>query len=278
MIFSQIKKLTNIIFGLSAIYIISLQLIYYYNYKNGIKPMDLRVFQMMSGLTASKSIGINDKQIVYKLLNITKFTFTMLRYVNKITFPLLFILFFLLFSIDSTWAQFIFIALPHSLFYAIFGSRTFFIIIYPLFYYLINVIFFKSKLNLINNRLVYISTNNMNFNNSVQFIQNLKQMDIIYNEINEYNKILYSKQLCLYIFYNNYVCACFIYVSLFSLAPLFLKCIMAFFSISIVISFIFFIQMTSNLFNECFNSYKYLNSYLIKNSHKIPIKSKFKVK
>jgi len=53
----------NIILILVSLYVIILQLIYYYNYKNGIKTYGLRVFQMMSGLIAPKSIGIYDKKI-----------------------------------------------------------------------------------------------------------------------------------------------------------------------------------------------------------------------
>ena len=45
------------------------QIMNFYNYINGIKPMDLKVFSMVSnGLITHKSIGFNDKQMVYKLI------------------------------------------------------------------------------------------------------------------------------------------------------------------------------------------------------------------
>ena len=37
----------------------------YYNYINGIKPTDLRVFLMISGLITPKSIGLMDKIVIY---------------------------------------------------------------------------------------------------------------------------------------------------------------------------------------------------------------------
>ena len=37
---------------------ITSQLVYYYNYKRGIKPTFVRVFQMMSGLVTPSSVGL----------------------------------------------------------------------------------------------------------------------------------------------------------------------------------------------------------------------------
>src|SRR6185437_4043593 len=48
------------------------QLLNYFNYSRGIKPRDLCVFWMLSGLITPISIGIHDKHIVYKLLTFSR--------------------------------------------------------------------------------------------------------------------------------------------------------------------------------------------------------------
>src|SRR6201995_4702777 len=53
-----------------SIFILSSQLINYYNYMNGRKPTDLKVFHMISGFISPKSIGINDRKLVIKLCKI----------------------------------------------------------------------------------------------------------------------------------------------------------------------------------------------------------------
>src|SRR6195952_137217 len=62
----------NIAFILTSILGLTSQWIYYYNYRNGIKPTFLRVFQMMSGLVSPKSLGLTDEQQIRKLCDKTK--------------------------------------------------------------------------------------------------------------------------------------------------------------------------------------------------------------
>ena len=65
------------------------QLIYYYNYKNDIKPTFLKVFQMMSGLVSPKSIGLTNEKQIYKLIKLSKRLFFICEFVVKIAVPLL---------------------------------------------------------------------------------------------------------------------------------------------------------------------------------------------
>src|SRR5882672_8260902 len=68
-------NIANIISSLLNIFCIYLQIINYINYRNGIKPTDLRVFQMITGLISPKSIKINDRTLVNQLCFITKTLF-----------------------------------------------------------------------------------------------------------------------------------------------------------------------------------------------------------
>ena len=60
-------NIAGILYGILAL---NSQLIYYYNYKNDIKPTFLKVFEMMSGLVSPKSIGLTNKEQIYKLVKI----------------------------------------------------------------------------------------------------------------------------------------------------------------------------------------------------------------
>ena len=62
-----IRQHFDMLFILASILALSSQLIYYYNYKMGITPTFLRLFQMMSGLVPPKAIGLTDERFVFKL-------------------------------------------------------------------------------------------------------------------------------------------------------------------------------------------------------------------
>ena len=59
--------LANSICFIGSIMCITCQLFNYYNYRIGIISRDLSVFQMVSGLIAPMSLGINDMNLVLKL-------------------------------------------------------------------------------------------------------------------------------------------------------------------------------------------------------------------
>ena len=63
LMFGTDNTLAMLVVCISAV-CISCQLLNYNNYNQGIKPVDLQVFQMISGLKSPQSIGINDRQTV----------------------------------------------------------------------------------------------------------------------------------------------------------------------------------------------------------------------
>ena len=66
--FIGLRQQLAIIFLLMSTLTVGSQLIYFYNYRNGIKPTHLRIFQMMSGLVSPKSLGLTDVEEVIKLV------------------------------------------------------------------------------------------------------------------------------------------------------------------------------------------------------------------
>ena len=58
---------------LASILSLSFQIIYYKNYRNGIKPTFLRVFQVIWGLVPPISLGLNNVKQIKKLTKITTY-------------------------------------------------------------------------------------------------------------------------------------------------------------------------------------------------------------
>jgi hypothetical protein len=87
--FFRAKTHFNLIIVFSTILAINSQLIYYYNYKNGIKQAYLKVFDMMSGLSSPKSIGLTNKEEIYKLIKDSKILFSFNKSNSYIVLPLI---------------------------------------------------------------------------------------------------------------------------------------------------------------------------------------------
>ena len=60
----------NMLAMILTLCLLLLQILNFYNFHHGIQPMDMRVFQMISGFIAPKSLGIDDKILVHKFYNL----------------------------------------------------------------------------------------------------------------------------------------------------------------------------------------------------------------
>ena len=69
--FIGIRQLYSILLSLASMITLLSQLCYYYNYRNGIKPSFLRVFQMMSGRVPPIRLGLTNEIEIKRLLRIT---------------------------------------------------------------------------------------------------------------------------------------------------------------------------------------------------------------
>ena len=86
--FLGIRRYGNIGGGLYFVLAMISQIIYYYNYKNDIKPTFLKVFEMMSGLVSPKSIGLTNKEQIYNLVKQTKTLFIFCEYNLDLIIPI----------------------------------------------------------------------------------------------------------------------------------------------------------------------------------------------
>src|SRR5580704_9926325 len=83
----ELKIHANMLFSLGLIMSITSQFIYYYNYKRGIKPTFVRVFQMMSGLVTPSSVGLYRETDITRLLR-HKFVYNIIKINNNYFIPL----------------------------------------------------------------------------------------------------------------------------------------------------------------------------------------------
>jgi hypothetical protein len=108
------------------------QLISYYNYKNGIKQTYLKVIDMMSGLISPKSIGLTNKEEIYKLMKKSKILFSFCIWnINNVLPPIGFSLNLLPFIINYSFLEIIIFGIPHSFFYAIAVHYTSSLMLWP---------------------------------------------------------------------------------------------------------------------------------------------------
>jgi hypothetical protein len=171
------------------------QLIYYYNTKNNINATYLKVYDMMSGLVSSKSIGLTNGEEIYKLIKQSKLLFSFCRCDNQILFPILsFSANFLPFVLNCSALNTIIFGIPHSLLYAIGIHYVCTINVWQFFYFrlicrYINIKFKES------NDFVSQLTSRRKLIKWKKILRIIRNLDAKYSELDECNQEIWSKYL-----------------------------------------------------------------------------------
>ena len=255
-----IRKHISFIFALVSFLELVFQLIYYKNYRNGIKPTFLRVFQMMSGLVSPKSLGLTDEQQIRKLLSQTK---TLLKYIyinNNVIMPLVAITIMIsVFLIKTNLYETICYGIPNAFIYAVYIVHLMNLVIYPFMIFYTNCVYLKMKINSLNERLLEMQRRKR----FIRIRETLQSFYSIYSEINEYNTTLYSDLLFWFWNIMGTMIVFLLYSFLFGYLNLITK--LMFIYVLCFWSFVFlFIIFTASSVIYCANkSYKTLNSMFI---------------
>ena len=190
--FIGLKIEFTIVCDLMLILCIGSQIIYYYNYKNGIKPTFLRVFEMMSGLVSPKSIGLSDEKEILKLLRKTRLLFKYSKINNEKIAPILCLLNLLIpYLLNSSTIETIIFGIPNLFLFVVHNYELQNIIVYQFFYFYLLCYYLKNEIHSINRSI------KEKLNNS-ELLRIMYSLDSLYKEINEYNSQFWSKFLLLF--------------------------------------------------------------------------------
>jgi hypothetical protein len=250
-------------FNTAACLVISIalfsQLVQYYNYKNDIKPSYLKLFEMLSGLRSPKNIGLTDKEEIYKFAKLSKLLFTGSEFLTKIAMPFLsFLLPFLSFCLKCSLKELILYALPHSILFGFSAYSVHSIIFWQIIYYYLICQYLKCKLKTINNSLRKLSDRRVITYKKVLHI--LKNLDSIYEEIDDYNSNYWSKFLfIIWVTFATLINTMFYFIFFIEM-NLILKIIFIYFTIQFLLILLLIINTTASVSLKANKSYSLLNS------------------
>ena len=143
---------------------------------------------MMSGLVSPKSIGLTNKEEIYKLVKKTKRLFILCKYNIELIIPIItFFISFVPFIMNCTVFETIIYGIPHSILFSMGCYYVFNINIWQVVYLYIMCRYIKIKLNELNNNFSHRIRKHLR-TNSRYLSKKLFLLNSIYSEINEYNR------------------------------------------------------------------------------------------
>ena len=191
-----VRRHFNVLFSATVVLSICSQIFYYYNYRNGIKPTFLRLFQMMSGSVPPKAMGLNNSKDILSITKKAKFLFKFVDF-NMRSFLPLFALLAVLFVYYYQWTEYVLIyGFPNGIFLAIFSEYYLGILLYQYLYFYMICLYFRIKINSLNESLLEMQRRNR----FVRIRETLQSIDSLYSEISEYNTTFWSKFLGIFWF------------------------------------------------------------------------------
>ena len=237
---------------------LSSQLIYYYNYKNDIKPNFLKIFEMISGFVSPKSIGLSNEKEILHLLKVSKFLFIITKFISQNVIPIAaFMINIIPILLQCSTSETLIFGLPNSLLFSLCCYYVFSINVWQVLYFYIICLYFKIKLKDIYNK-VFATLRNGRY-----IIQIIRSLNSIYLEIHENNSIYWSKY---------FLTIWFLYVSmiitnmsgvLFSETTIILKLMISYTLLQFIIIFIIVINTASSVNFEANKIYLLLNRLMV---------------
>ena len=137
----------DILFILITLLAISSQIIYYYNYRNGIKPTFLLIFQMMSGTVAPSAVGLTNWEKTVKMVRQMKLFCRLVSINNQINIPLIAVSITIIVYLSHTsLINTILYGVPNALLFTIYAYYFWNIVLFQIIYIHFICLYFKIKL------------------------------------------------------------------------------------------------------------------------------------
>jgi hypothetical protein len=171
------------------------QLINFWNYFNDIKPSYMKPFEMMSGLVSPQSIGLTDREDIYRLIRRSRILFKICGPLSKSMFFAALLCPLILFGIHFSIYEF----LGFGLFWCVISSlsayHSFSFHVHSMVYFHLICYYLKIKFEFINNEIITLSKPEKRFTDR-KLMSILEFLEEIYSEISDYNQNYWSKYLC----------------------------------------------------------------------------------
>ena len=256
--FFGVKVLANWFFIQFSIISIFSQIIYYYNYVNGVENTFIKIFQMMSGLLSPSSIGLKNQQDVMKLIKITRILNLVFKFNNKYNITAItFVFYILVYLVNNDILNTLIYGVPNSILMAMWAHNFMNIFGYQFLYFYIICVYIKIRIKK-KNAILLEMTKGKRY---IRIYNIPKSYYILYLEISEYNSTYWSKFL-FNIWFNYGTVIIIIIIIIIKLPGLHLKLMIIYFLLIHVTIFLFIILTAASVNYEANKSYKILNSLL----------------
>ena len=259
--FMGIRVDYDIMFILITLLAIFSQIIYWYNFRIGVEPTFLRLFQMMSGSISPKSIGLVDGYQILKLIRQMKLMCRITRPNAQYLIPFtgLFTAVIIFFTYADITTAILF-GVPNAIFFALYAVHFWNVVLYQIIYFYFICKYLKLKINELHEKIEIVGRKRCLFGRIPEILQ---RFDSIYCEINEYNQTFWSKFLLIFWLTFGSATVLMIYVTAFHSMALPIKLIFFYVLVILIIIFLFVILTTSSLNAKANSSYKSLNRLII---------------
>ena len=249
------------------------QSVYYWNYKRGIEPTFVRVFQVMSGSITPSSVGLTNERQVRQLFSIGKWIKPLLT--NNKILPHLMVFgytYLAYLHIDESISRFILIILfpYHFIFFSIWVYYCQNLVTIQLLLFILICNYFKIKLIELNKRVKKVKNINRN-----RIMNILHSYDKLYREINEYNTTYWSKFLFNIWFFFGVEIVFLIYIVFFAKISLIIQILATYYVIFFATLYLFIMSITSSLNSEANKSHKIFNTFYVKYCKLMPRRKLF---
>jgi hypothetical protein len=219
---------------------------------------------MMSGLVSPKSIGLTNKEEIYKMLKVYKITFKICELnAGKFVPITAFLINIIPYAMNCSIGETILYGIPHSLIYACGAHHVFNIIVWQVVYYYFICRYLKIKLKK-SNELISQTLKKSQKTSLLSIERVINSLDSSYVEIDDYNKSFWSKYLLTIWLILGSQTVTALYCLLF-VKDIIFKLIIGYAFVVWVLTFLFVLNTASSVNYEANKSYKLLNIFMATN-------------
>ena len=259
--FFRMKIYFNFGFTLVTSFILSSQVIYYYNNKRDIRPTFLTLFHMMSGSVSPKSIGLTDEEQVIKLISLSRKLFIIVKYQCMFIVPMLAAFFVISpYLLSTSPIEIVLYGIPATIIYFHIELYFWTFFGYQYLYFYLVCKYLEMKLKNSNDKLIQIIKSQKYYEIRRQIIY----FNAIYCEIKEYDSTYISKFLFQTWIVVGIMTIILIYIDVFISSEILIRISVHYVTMLFFGIFIFTIITAASINYDNRITYKLLNSLNLK--------------